>query len=87
MKYEILDEENLVLTMKCSSKTINRFFKSEYKMTLKQYHKNYVANNIIKMACLEKKSVKKFFEEMIDKNITTYWSDYKSFNTFINNKK
>ena len=55
-------------------------------MTLKQYHKNYVSNNIIKTAFLERKSVKKYFEEIIDKNINMYWSDYKAFNIFTNNK-
>ena len=35
---------------------------------------------------LERKSVKKYFEEIIDKNINMYWSDYKAFNIFTNNK-
>lgn len=85
-EYERLNEERLERDLQYSIKTIDRLFKAKFKMTLKQYHKNYVANNIIKTAFLEGKSVKKYFEEIIDKNINMYWSDYKAFNTFINNK-
>lgn len=85
-EYERLNEERLERDLQYSIKTIDRLFKAKFKITLKQYDKNYVANNIIKTAFLERKSVKKYFEEIIDKNINMYWSDYKAFNTFINNK-
>ena len=85
-EYERLNEERLERDLQYSIKTIDRLFKAKFKITLKQYHKNYVANNIIKTAFLERKLVKKYFEEIIDKNINMYWSDYKAFNTFINNK-
>ena len=85
-EYERLNEERLERDLQYSIKTIDRLFKAKFKMTLKQYHKNYVANNIIKTAFLERKSVKKYFEEIIDKNINMYWSDYKAFNIFTNNK-
>lgn len=85
-EYERLNEERLERDLQYSINTIDRLFKAKFKMTLKQYHKNYVPNNIIKTAFLERKSVKKYFEEIIDKNINMYWSDYKAFNIFTNNK-
>lgn len=85
-EYERLNEERLERDLQYSINTIDRLFKAKFKMTLKQYHKNYAPNNIIKTAFLERKSVKKYFEEIIDKNINMYWSDYKAFNIFTNNK-
>ena len=85
-EYERLNEERLERDLQYSINTIDRLFKAKFKMTLKQYHKNYVSNNIIKTAFLERKSVKKYFEEIIDKNINMYWSDYKAFNIFTSNK-
>lgn len=43
--------------------------------------------NIINNAKSQAKSRKKYFEEIIENRINTYWSDYKSFNRFIKNKK
>lgn len=86
-KLQVLDNDILEKVMGASLKTLNRKFKCQNGFTIIQYHKNYVAKNIVNTAKVQQKSIKKFFEEMIDKNINTYWSDYKSFNAFINNKK
>lgn len=84
---EKLDNDEIEGLMKCSIKTLNRRFKLKYKYSIVNYHKNFVEEHMIKTAKLEGKSVKEYFEETIEKNIFTYWSNYKSFNRFINKKK
>lgn len=83
-KLQVLDNDMLEKVMGASIKTLNRKFKYENGFTIGYYHKNYVAKNIIKVATLEGKSKKKYFEEIVKNKINIYWSNYKSFNRFIN---
>lgn len=84
---QVLDNDMLEIVMGASMRTLNRKFKYENGFTIIHYHKNYVAKNIISDAKLQGKSKKKYFEEIIENKINIYWSNYKSFNTFMNNKQ
>ena len=88
-RIEVLNNDLLEKNMGISIKALDRKFKliNHTSISINKFHKNYVAKNIINDAKLQGKSKKRYFEELIENKINVYWSDYKSFNRFINNKK